>query len=247
MENENYRKMPWKDYDGYDYHLYWDSSVRLYEDHVERLALRQLLPSGQKSIVDLGANYGRLADEYRQFREVILVDGALTAIQQAHKIWENDGFQCSVCDIRIVPFPANTFDVVVCIRTLHHQSNVKSVFEEASRIIKKGGIFVFNFANKNNLKHKLLSPLGLSTREIKNINPTMIGTNVYNFHPEHIDAVLSASGFKKERQLGVGIFRHRLFAGLIPSHLLAKADAFLQNKLKTHILSPSVFVLARKV
>jgi hypothetical protein len=44
---------------------FWAS--RDYEDRCDRLALRALLPASGGHLLDLGAGFGRLVDEYQQF------------------------------------------------------------------------------------------------------------------------------------------------------------------------------------
>ena len=58
-------KPPVCDYEGSDYRTrFWEGQGRDYEDQVERIALRRLMPPDGKTLIDIGAGFGRLADEY---------------------------------------------------------------------------------------------------------------------------------------------------------------------------------------
>jgi ubiquinone/menaquinone biosynthesis C-methylase UbiE len=142
--------MPWEDYEGYDYSKYWNSKVRDYEDLIEHKILKRLLPVGADSIVDLGANYGRLANEFVGFSTIFLIDGSLSAAIQACNFLQGISFHYIVSDIRCTPLLHQTFDVVTCIRTFHHQVNIELIFAEARRLLRPGGYFIFNYANKKN-------------------------------------------------------------------------------------------------
>ena len=59
------------DYEGSDYQArFWENQGREYEDRVERIALRRLMPAGGGTLIDVGAGFGRLANEYGGVRDV---------------------------------------------------------------------------------------------------------------------------------------------------------------------------------
>src|SRR5690606_41529756 len=61
-------------------------SGREYEDRVERLALRRLLPAeGGRRLLEVGAGFGRLTNEYNGYRQVVLLDYSLSQLQYAQE------------------------------------------------------------------------------------------------------------------------------------------------------------------
>jgi SAM-dependent methyltransferase len=239
---------PWQEYENFDYRLYWkEDIIRDYEDLSEREALRKLLPQGMQALIDLGANYGRLTNEFSSFPQVLLADGAFSAMRQAHETGRKYYVECAVCDIRNTPFLSNSFDVVTCIRTMHHQSNIEPIFQEANRLLHLGGLFIFTFANKSNAKHRFLSLFGRSNHKVNNIDPIAIGKNIYNFHPKHVHNLINKCGFKKERQLGVGTFRSQSLGKLLSTKTLTKIDSVLQPLTGLLSLSPSIIICAKKI
>jgi SAM-dependent methyltransferase len=236
---------PWSVYNEYDYHEFWGG--RNYEDIAERNALKKLLPTTRKRLLDLGANYGRLSSEYLTFQEIFLVDGALSAMKQALAGPLSNRYSCIVCDIRQTPFPDNFFDVIVCVRTLHHQPDINPLFTEANRLLQPKGMFVFEFANKRNLKQMVLDILGLSRVRLNDTEPILRGQGIYNFHPEYILNCLHKHGFTAELRYGVSLFRWKPIKNLLPLSFILKIDSMFQDLAGKYFLSPSVFICARKI
>ena len=54
---------------------FWDTS-RAYEDAVERVAMRALLPPTGRTLIEIGAGFGRLADLYAGYDTVVIFDYA---------------------------------------------------------------------------------------------------------------------------------------------------------------------------
>jgi SAM-dependent methyltransferase len=238
------KSKPWEIYDGYDYGDFWKG--REYEDSVERIALRKLLPKSGGNLVDLGANYGRLASLYKSFHSVYLTDGAISAVIQAWRLWKVSSYQCVACDLRESPFPTEFFNVVICIRTIHYLPEVVPVFSEVRRLLKTNGIFILEFANKKNLKQILLALFGKSKRDIYDINPIRLDENAVNYHPKFILQLLNQHGFVIEQILGVSMLRLDKLKKL-PLPLLTKLDSLLQGIAGLLFLSPSIFIRSRKV
>lgn len=155
------------DYENYDYREFWEEDKRLYEDGSERIAIRKFLKGEQrknKLLVDLGCGYGRLFNEYQDFERIILVDFSIKNLQNAREIiskyLDNQKERLShiffVCaDIARLPFKAGCVDSVLTVRVIHHLSNPGNLFHEVQRVLKNGGLFMLEFANKRNLKNIL--------------------------------------------------------------------------------------------
>ncbi|MCC6957481.1 MAG: class I SAM-dependent methyltransferase, partial [Anaerolineales bacterium] len=72
------------DYEGSDYQTaFWEQGDRAYEDQVEALALRRLLPKAGKLLLELGAGAGRNTPRYSHFERVVLLDYSRTQLEQA--------------------------------------------------------------------------------------------------------------------------------------------------------------------
>ena len=99
------------DYEGSRYRSeFWEDANRDYEDRVERVALRRLLPGSGHRLLEVGAGYGRLTPEYRGFDQIVLLDYSLTHLQDAQ---ENLGraarYIYVAADVGQQPFCAGAF------------------------------------------------------------------------------------------------------------------------------------------
>ena len=74
------------DYEGSNYRTeFWEERGRDYEDRVERIALRRLLPRRGYRLLEIGAGFGRLTNEYDGFDQVVLLDYSLSQLQYAQE------------------------------------------------------------------------------------------------------------------------------------------------------------------
>jgi ubiquinone/menaquinone biosynthesis C-methylase UbiE len=71
-------------YEGSDYRTrFWENQDRNYEDRVERIALRRLLPPQGEALIDVGAGFGRLASEFDGYYKVVLFDYSRSLLREA--------------------------------------------------------------------------------------------------------------------------------------------------------------------
>jgi ubiquinone/menaquinone biosynthesis C-methylase UbiE len=234
-------------YEGSDYQVsFWKLGGRQYEDQVEDIALRRLLPPKGSLLLELGAGAGRNTQRYVGFKQVVLLDYSLTQLQQAmERLGRNQRYIYVAADIYKLPFVDGLFDTATMIRTLHHMAEPQSALQQVRRTLQPGAIFILEYANKQNLKAILRyliqrqswSPFSLESVEFEKLN--------YDFHPTMVRSWLKETGFILEHQLAVSYFR---LAGLkkhLPLNLLTRMDAALQPTGKWYQFSPSVFTRSR--
>jgi ubiquinone/menaquinone biosynthesis C-methylase UbiE len=103
-----------------------------------------------------------------------------------------------------MPFGDASMDAALMVRVFHHLDDPERAMRELHRIVKPGGLLVFNFSNNRNIKRFgqfLLGKAGSPfSPDIVAYYPTLIG-----HHPRYINHLLSTVGFKIEKQYGVGI------------------------------------------
>lgn len=61
-----------------------------------------------------------------------------------------------VMDAHKLEFESETFDLVLCLQVLEHDSDWKQTIKEAYRILEKGGTFILTFALEGTPEHKHL-------------------------------------------------------------------------------------------
>ena len=76
--------IPVIDYEGSQYRAnFWVGQGRAYEDAAERIALQRLVPVHGGRIAEIGAGFGRLANLYQGYEQIILFDYSRTLLQDA--------------------------------------------------------------------------------------------------------------------------------------------------------------------
>jgi SAM-dependent methyltransferase len=236
------------DYEGSAYRTEFWGQGREYEDAVERVALRHLLPPTGRRLVEIGAGYGRLADLYSGYDEVVFFDYALSQLEQAHRLWGNVGpggrprYVYVAGDFYNFPFASGLFDTVTIIRTIHHAADAPAVLRGVSHILAPGGALVLEFANKRHLKAILRylarqqdwSPFDREPVEFVKLN--------FDFHPAWMREQLASVGLPVQKLRTVSHFRMGLLKRLVPTGLLVALDQLCQPTGALWQLTPSVFV-----
>ncbi len=78
------------------------------------------------------------------FGEMHGIDISLSGIKECKK----RGFECSVGDVRKLPYPDNTFDIVTSGGVVEHFKDSEKAVSEASRVLKKNGILLIGVPYK---------------------------------------------------------------------------------------------------
>jgi ubiquinone/menaquinone biosynthesis C-methylase UbiE len=235
------------DYEGSEYQTtFWDSADRAYEDRVEAIALKRLLPRSGNILLEIGAGAGRNTPRYDAYQRVVLLDYSTSQLQQAQtRLANNERYIYVAADAYQLPFVEGVFDGATMIRTLHHMAEPQKALGQVRQVLQPGAAFILEYANKQNLKAILRyllrrqswSPFTLEAIEFTTLN--------FDFHPKSIRSWLGTVGFDIERQLTVSHFRMDLLKRLFPLDMLVSLDSMAQLSGNWWQLSPSVFVLSR--
>ena len=236
------------DYEGSAYRTEFWGQGREYEDAVERAALRVLLPPTGRRLIEIGGGYGRLADLYRGYDEVVLFDYALSQLQQGYELWGEAGpggrprYTYVAGDFYRLPFAPGLFDTVTIVRTLHHAADAPAVLQGVAQILAPGGTFVLEFASKHNLKALLRYMVRRQDWSPFDREPVEFATLNFDFHPAWMRARLSEAGLRVQDVRTVSHFRLGLLKRLVPTRVLVALDRLLQPTGKLWQLTPSVLV-----
>ena len=220
---------------------------RRYEDACDRIALRALMPPSGARLVEVGSGFGRLANEYRGWDQVALLDSSEVHLDAARAALGADPrFEITLGDALALPWPDASFDAAVCVRVLHHFDDPGPLITELGRVVRPGGALVLEFANKRNLKSIARRVLRLQAW-----SPFEPGSAAYRPHhfdhsPVSVRRALRRAGFDIERTRAVSLFRVPLLCRTLPTGLLAEIEGPLQEPLGAITPGPSVFLLARR-
>ena len=219
---------------------FWEGQGRDYEDAVERRALRRLLPDRGHRLLEIGAGFGRLTDEYRMYQQVVLLDYSLEQLQYARRQLGDAGTLYVAADAYRLPFQPGAFDGAAMIRVIHHIEDAAAVMAQIRGILSGGGRLILEYANKRNLKAMLRHALGRNGWNPYTLEPIEFVELNFNFHPDYIQAQAAQAGFDVRGAVPVSWLRLAMLKRAFPTAFLAGVDAVLQRT--AWQVSPSVFL-----
>lgn len=244
QDKEPHGRPPICNYEGSDYQRsFWEQADRAYEDRVEAVALRRLLPDSGQLLLEIGAGAGRNTPRYQGFERVVLLDYSRSQLVQAReRLGLGPQYLYIAADAYRLPFVPGLFDAATMIRTLHHMADPPRAISQAHSVLRRDGTFILEYANKLNLKaiaryflrRQDWSPFTLEPVEFVELN--------FDFHPRRVRSWLAETGFEIERQLTVSHFRIDFLKRWVPLGLLVWLDSLAQLTGGLWQLTPSVFV-----
>lgn len=234
------------DYEGSDYQTsFWDQGGREYEDRTEAIALKRLLPSGGRLLLELGAGAGRNTPRYLGFDRVVLLDYSRTQLEQAQqRLGRSDKYVYVAADVYRLPFVDGLFDAATMIRVLHHMADAPKALGQVRNALRTNGVFILEFANKLNLKAIFRFLFGRQKWNPFSLEPVEFARLNFDFHPKAVRNWLRELGFSIERTLTLSHFRVGLLKRIVPTGILVFFDSILQWTGAWWQLTPSVFVKA---
>jgi SAM-dependent methyltransferase len=228
------------DYEGSNYRTdFWEGQGRNYEDLVERQVLRQLLPSQGKRLLEIGAGFGRISEEYSMYEHVVLLDYSFSQLQFARERLGDERYSYVAADAYKLPFKAGVFDGATMIRVIHHFENVPAVLKGIRRVLADDASFILEYANKRNMKALLRHAIGRQAWNPNGLEPVEFVELNFNFHPTYIAQELESAEFQIQERVPVSFFRLDLLKRTIPANLLVSMDSLLQKT--GWLVAPSIF------
>jgi len=242
------------DYESYDYSKFWEDNKRLYEDRAERLALRRLLTGvdrNNKLFFDIGCGYGRMFNEYKDFETAVLIDYSINNLKNARNrikkfLKDNPEKLSSIhfiaADAASLPVKSGCADIILTVRVVHHLNDPEKYFNEVTRILKCGGLYFLEFANKRNLKNILRFFAGRVDTSPFNLIPSQVGETILNFHPKFISGILKKRNFTIKKSISVSNFRLNLLKKFPGTKTLIVFEKIYQKFFFFILLGPSIFL-----
>ncbi len=245
MANKN--TPPVCNYEDSDYQSsFWEKGGREYEDRVEAIALKRLLPGRGRLLLEIGAGAGRNTRRYLGFERIVLLDFSRTQLEQAQqRLGRSDKYVYVAADAYRLPFIDNLFDTATMIRVLHHMADAPQALSQVRNVLQPNGIFILEFANKLNLKAMLRYSLGQQEWSPFTLEPVEFAKLNFDFHPRTVRNWLGDLGFRIERVLTVSHFRMAVLKRFLPTSLLVFFDSAFQWTGSFFQWTPSVFVRAK--
>ncbi len=105
-----------------------------------------------KQVLDLGCAGGFMAEALAQRGAAVTgIDPAKEAIAAARAHADSSGLAIRY-DVGVgedLPYEHGAFDYVVCVDVLEHVADLQKVLDETYRVLKPGGVFLFDTINRN--------------------------------------------------------------------------------------------------
>ena len=241
------------DYKGYDYKTaFWNDLDRDYEHKIEHALVHRLTreySSKQGTLIDLGCGFGRLFDAYKDHATTFnLVDYSHDLLKEAKStIKTSKPISFVQGNAYNLPFQFPAADTVVSIRTLHHFTDLPALFAEVHRVLKTNGVFIFEIPNKAHLLNRIRYKLKRLASDPQSKDPLVINPTYVNYHPLDVFEKAQAAGFDIVETIPVSFFRQSLIKRLFPTSLLVWAESQLQHVVKQTWLTPSIYVVVKRV
>lgn len=101
------------------------------------------------SVLDIGCGSGHGSNTLAsKFKTVSGVDISPEAIEYAKKYWQLPNIDFRLGDSLNIPFPDNTFDVVVAFEVFEHLTDWRKFLTEIKRVLKPNGLVYISTPNK---------------------------------------------------------------------------------------------------
>ena len=148
---------------------WWDGSQRFLRLLANLVPARlflfdQIVGSWQgRTVLDLGCGGGFMAEAIqKRGASVIGVDPALAAIlaARAHASEQGVAIDYRLGNGEAIPLADRSVDCVVCVDVLEHVTDLECVLDEIVRVMKPGGLFLFDTVNRSRLAAFVLVSLG---------------------------------------------------------------------------------------
>jgi SAM-dependent methyltransferase len=228
------------DYEGSNYRTdFWEGQGRSYEDLVERQVLQQLLPKQGKRLLEIGAGFGRISEEYSMYEHVVLLDYSFSQLQFARERLGDERYTYVAADAYKLPFKAGVFDGATMIRVIHHFENVPAVLKGIRRVMADESNFILEYANKRNMKALMRHAIGRQAWNPNGLEPVEFVELNFNFHPDYMAQELKTAGFQTKNFIPVSFFRLGFLKRTVPANILVGLDNLAQKT--GWLISPSIF------
>ncbi len=157
-----------------------------------------------KEVLDLGCAGGFMAEALAERgAHVKGLDPAEQAIAaaKAHAAQQGLAIDYQVGVGEQMPYPAESFDIVVCVDVLEHVQDLDQVLAEVARVLRPGGLFLFDTINRNPLARFEASTMA---EDVIRILPRGTHDPEMFIKPDELRAALSRAGMHPGDFTGLG-------------------------------------------
>lgn len=131
--------------------------VRVAVEHLHRYHLAKEFVSG-KSVVDIGSGSGYGSQILEGFSDYVGIDIDKQSVDFSNEKYGSESLIYIQGDATNIPLENEIADVVVSFETLEHVNHPELIVQEARRILKPNGLFIFSTPDRDNYNPSLFEP-----------------------------------------------------------------------------------------
>ena len=159
---------------------------------------------GGKDVLDLGCAGGFMAEALAdRGARVTGIDPAAEAIAaaQAHAVQMGHDIRYDVGVGEALPYADGAFDAVGCVDVLEHVSDLGQVLAETARVLRPGGLFLFDTINRNPLARLAVITVA---EDLLGLLPKGTHDPAMFIKPSELKSELATAGFEVGHLTGLG-------------------------------------------
>lgn len=206
VNNTIYDTEPWRDETRFLFTLYALTPVRF--DYLRNVLVNTLHmnPHG-KRVLDIGCGGGFLAEEFARIGcDVTGIDPSTPTIAQAEAHAKEAGLAITyrVAPGEAIPVANATFDIAYCCDVLEHVDNLERVIAETARVLKPGGVYLFDTINRTCISNIVVIKLFQEWKATR-----VLTTNLHDWQmfikPKELRAALGRHGLDCREIVGINL------------------------------------------
>ncbi len=170
------------------YDRYWEDQEELSDLPYKWPVLKNLFPDKKLRFLDFGCGKGVITEKIHALHPAYTISGvdiSSKALNVAKKRIKNGEFRL-IDESQHIPYPDNTFDIVLASDVLEHIYDTKTAFRELARVLKPGGTLIITVPYNGKLKMLIAVLIGFefyfdpSSPHIRHYSPKTLSRCVTN-------------------------------------------------------------------
>jgi 2-polyprenyl-6-hydroxyphenyl methylase / 3-demethylubiquinone-9 3-methyltransferase len=161
-------------------------------------------PHGVRAL-DVGCGGGLLAEEVARLGcRVTGIDPSAQSVEAAAAHARDSGLPIEYVTGpgEQLPFGDGSFDLVYCCDVLEHVADLQQVLNETRRVLRPGGLYVYDTINRTRRSRLVMIKLFQEWRSVAFMEPDLHDWNMF-IRPEELTAGLRRAGLEPGEQAGI--------------------------------------------
>lgn len=187
-------------------------------------------PQG-KAVLDIGCGGGLLAEEFAAIGcDVVGIDPSAASVATAkeHAAAGGLAIRYEVGSGEKLPFKDGSFEIVYCCDVLEHVADLSQVLAEANRVLKNGGVFLYDTMNRT-VPSRFITKL---LQDWTSIMPPDTHDWQMFIKPSELSEKMAAVGLANKDTVGIGPTANPIKLGLEFSKVMLGRQTFAEAFLR---------------